>query len=621
MKRSWYQRTISRYIPWLVSGFLLAGSIIDIVNNTANLITPPITIWGTVGLVTTFIMINLYLKRRPLLWTLDDGQQIQVRRLGEWPMIMGIGIILALWLPRLFQINTDLPATHPSAVSENQNPQPTPIGGGSGRIIYYNEYTPDGPCDIFSINSDGSNPHSLTDKPVIDSDCMVGNVGFSISPDAKEIAYNSWQGNTSAGDRQSGLYVMNSEGGNRRQITFGDFFSDNGIDHVGSWSYDGSKLAFLRNSPGVNQVYFVDNNSHLPTLFAGEAIPVWSPTEERVFVVYDNHLLVMRPDGTDVRDLAVINSTGFTAPTWSPDGRRIAYTSNGNESTGDDIYIVNVDDSRIERITHGMPKFWNGFLTSDLVWSPKGDMLAFDFPGSGSRVIYTINDDGSNMRPLTTHGEAYFPAWSPDGSIISYILQSPEGEEDTRALYTIHTDGTQNVLLASSIANAPPAWLPSADTLQLTSLGVESTKTMLPMIPTSLAVYSPVATNIPPSKESKEEVTDLAFISGDANSLVVKLQYSGLDPQKRYFILASTNLTNALWDHYRTSEALDGYQYPIQPPSGESTIRLEANPIYCQEGSFSTHEVIVEIIESPLNLPANQIVLTRTFPLEHTWCR
>ena len=120
-------------------------------------------------------------------------------------------------------------------------------------------------------------------------------------------------------------------------------------------------------------------------------------------------------------DLYLIESTGQNlrklttdhinkkAPTWSPDGRFFAYTSNAD---GDpDVYIMDVRNKTSHQLTNHPDR--------DMApaWSPNGKWIAFVSDRAGDLDIYRIDIDGSNLRRLTKRGDNQSPDWSPGQSM------------------------------------------------------------------------------------------------------------------------------------------------------------------------------------------------------------
>jgi tricorn protease len=100
-------------------------------------------------------------------------------------------------------------------------------------------------------------------------------------------------------------------------------------------------------------------------------------------------------------------------PSWSPDGKRLAYWTRGSH-----LYIVNADGRQRRRLTRGI----------DPVWSPDGRWIAFveDSPRRCFQ-IFVIRPNGRDQRVLTnepcdTHFELF---WAPDSERLLYAASVP----------------------------------------------------------------------------------------------------------------------------------------------------------------------------------------------------
>jgi TolB protein len=71
-----------------------------------------------------------------------------------------------------------------------------------------------------------------------------------------------------------------------------------------------------------------------------------------------------------------------------------------------DIYVAELAGGHIVQLTHDAAR------NEHPTWSPDGRHLAFESTRSGSRQIWTMLADGSNPRQLTSGGENWNPNWS-----------------------------------------------------------------------------------------------------------------------------------------------------------------------------------------------------------------
>jgi Tol biopolymer transport system component len=167
--------------------------------------------------------------------------------------------------------------------------------------------------------------------------------------------------------------------------------------------------------------------------------------------VRGNKVWVMRADGSGQRALTL----GGT-PEWSPDGRRIAYVRE-TQNTYDEgtpqevttyssqIFVSNADGSGRARVS-GTRKY--DYESDRLpVWSPDGRTLAFEGYDDGDYTAYVVGADGSRERSLLpgeveAPGGFAGPSWSGDGRTIA-LTNVHEG-----AVYVIRPDGRGGQVLA-----------------------------------------------------------------------------------------------------------------------------------------------------------------------------
>jgi len=106
------------------------------------------------------------------------------------------------------------------------------------------------------------------------------------------------------------------------------------------------------------------------------------------------------------------------SPTWSPDGRKLAYVS--FEERRSQIYIQDLYSQKRELMT-SFPKI-NGSPS----WSPDGKFLALVLSKDGQPEVYTLNTENKALRRITNNRAIDTePSWSPDGK--SLIFTSSRG--------------------------------------------------------------------------------------------------------------------------------------------------------------------------------------------------
>lgn len=116
-----------------------------------------------------------------------------------------------------------------------------------------------------------------------------------------------------------------------------------------------------------------------------------------------------------------------TAPSWSPDRRRIAFVSNRVDGSNFDLFIINVDGSELRQLTRTPER------ESMPAWSPDGTRIAYisanSQGGFEERRLYLISPDGGAPQQLTEGpGNDWYPDWSTDGRFLAFERVEPDGD-------------------------------------------------------------------------------------------------------------------------------------------------------------------------------------------------
>jgi len=159
----------------------------------------------------------------------------------------------------------------------------------------------------------------------------------------------------------------------------------------------------------------------------------------------DGMIWVGHADNAAARPASSIS--GFS-PTWSPDGRRLAFRH--LDASGSSVYLVNADGTGQKRLTAG---------TSDWspAWSPDGARIAYSTLRDNQQELVTVAPDGNLATVLTPGQEAEYPAWSPDGSRIAFASARGNNYD----IWVMNADGSARRNLTRNPAyDMYPAWSP-----------------------------------------------------------------------------------------------------------------------------------------------------------------
>jgi len=148
--------------------------------------------------------------------------------------------------------------------------------------------------------------------------------------------------------------------------------------------------------------------------------PTWSPDGRRIAyvsfeakkpVVYVHSLL----DGK--RHVAANFKGSNSAPAWSPDGARLAVSL--SRDGGSQIYLVNPDGSNVRRISQ------SAGIDTEPVFSPDGQSIYFTSDRGGSPQIYRMPAGGGEAQRVTFEGTYNVsPRISPSGKMLAYITRN-----------------------------------------------------------------------------------------------------------------------------------------------------------------------------------------------------
>ncbi|HEX5840112.1 MAG TPA: protein kinase [Anaerolineales bacterium] len=194
------------------------------------------------------------------------------------------------------------------------------------------------------------------------------------------------------------------------------------------------QLAFASTRSGSAQIYLVNADGtgefQITNIETGACQPSWSPDgRQLVFIspcggrgefyetIYnESSLYIINADGTGLKQLTPSPGSDFE-PAWSPDGKRIAFTSVREGFR--QIYSIDIDSLDITLLTNTT----DAIESSQASWSPDGSRIAYMVKRVGTYQVWAMTDTGQEAVQLARSGQDlwdFLPAWSADGKTIFF---------------------------------------------------------------------------------------------------------------------------------------------------------------------------------------------------------
>ena len=290
--------------------------------------------------------------------------------------------------------------------------------GANGKIAFQRD------GDIWIMNADGTGPSIVRDE----------GIAPAVYADGQQIAFAE----TSGGDFD--IWIMDVDGTPATQVSIG------GNDYAPGWSPDGEWLTFYRRevltSPGAGTATMLDatgtilvdtapnpfasvrpgmtvTNSRTgakgtvlsvnvgtatltTTALAGGSGTGWLVGDPYTLGAKGNRIYKIKADGTGEVKLSTAGLTDYYSdddPVWSPNGLKIAYSTDRNGYGKDDIYVMGAAGEPSGAPLNLTPDDSLGNFDDvswDAAWSPTGAKIAFT---SGESVANPSGDENQNWQP------------------------------------------------------------------------------------------------------------------------------------------------------------------------------------------------------------------------------
>jgi len=220
--------------------------------------------------------------------------------------------------------------------------------------------------------------------------------GVHVSPDGKTILFAAIRyPDPEPGSRPSAevdLWTVPLEGGEPTRLARSPL-----QDRWPCWSPDGGDVAFLRYESKGKGAYTV--NIQVMPAEGGESIPItsdadsveqatiaYSPDGKRIAFFSNGAIKTIPADGGDPEVLipgVPSEAAGRHRLAWSPDGRTLAYTAAGK------IWLAPVDGGEAVELRTGLPE---DTVYGDFGWSPDGRKITFKGTRGGGVELWMISD-------------------------------------------------------------------------------------------------------------------------------------------------------------------------------------------------------------------------------------
>ncbi|PKU85646.1 uncharacterized protein LOC110100297 [Dendrobium catenatum] len=299
------------------------------------------------------------------------------------------------------------------------------------------------------------------------------------SPDARRIGYHRCRGSRNGGNPPLLLENLKS----LKPETFSLFRIDGSFP---SFSPDGRQIAYV-NLPGV---YVVNSDGSNPReVYNGNAFPTaWDWKRKGVIYTSNGPEFAQESTGVDIISITLnedddkaeplikkLTSAGKNNafPSPSPDGKWVVFRS--GRSGYKNLYVMDAvegESAGIYQLTEGP---WSDTMCN---WSPDGEWIAFasdrDNPGSGSFSIYMIHPNGTGLRKVVhsgNGGRTNHPWFSPDSASLVFTsdyagvsaepISNPHHYQPYGEIFTVKIDGSEiKRLTHNSFEDGTPTWTP-----------------------------------------------------------------------------------------------------------------------------------------------------------------
>ncbi len=293
------------------------------------------------------------------------------------------------------------------------------------RIVYES----DGELNIFDTTSGKSQAISI----------QVPTDALAMRPSRVSAAGQiEWAGISPKGERalfvaRGDVFTAPIEKGATRNLTN----SSNAHERFAQWSPDGSRIAFMSDMDGEDELYVIKQDG----------------TGKPEQLTHDFHAMLYQPS-------------------WAPDGKRIAFSDKDGK-----LYVLTLSDKKVTQIAQNR----RGRIQS-YPWSADGGSLAFtldDPSGFGAIYIWSVNDPQLHRvtSELFDSGE---PAWDPAGNYLYFLSTHDFAPQLSRVEFNYATNRGESIYALALRKDTKNPFPPESDEVTISKEGEDADKSAAP---------------------------------------------------------------------------------------------------------------------------------------------
>lgn len=221
------------------------------------------------------------------------------------------------------------------------------------------------------------------------------------------------------------------------------------------------EIVFQSNVDGDNEIFLLDKTGvkKLTDNDWSDEFPSWSPDGKKIaFTANPNgnyDIFIMNPDGSAITPLTT-SPTEDTDPTWSADGKSVLYAREVDKFVGREVavYRVSVQKKSLDRIipsykrTHGIPHA-----------SPTSPLMVFTAKRTIGWDVAIYDFESKSVKFLEEGGDSCRARFSRDGKKLAYVSGKADGKGD---IWLMNPDGTGKMRLTERDETYDyfPSWSP-----------------------------------------------------------------------------------------------------------------------------------------------------------------